>query len=312
MPRHRLSLLARLGLLSSTLLCAGAATAAGLVRYAVQDTGPQGGRAEVTIEWRDLDHARIAIDAAGLPAGTESYNLMRDGKLYTVTRHEGQVTVMELGAMLRLAGRMVPALKSPGDAADVRDVIALEPTGRRERVAGVDGTVYTLRYADDGGAQRTQDMVLGDDPTLREMTAVMRRYGQLMQQALGTPPAADGDEDPSPLRRAVARQHGGLLRLGAQMTVTVVEGGTPAAERFALPAEPVQLPDMAGVAGMGALAGAAATPATGGNMASDEARRQQERQQQRVKDRARSEVDNAADKAVDKLLGGFLDKLRGR
>lgn len=312
MPRHRLSLLARLGLLSFTLLCAGAATAAGLVRYAVQDTGPQGGRAVVTIEWRDLDHARIAIDAAGLPAGTESYNLMRDGKLYTVTRHEGQVTVMELGAMLRLAGRMVPALKSPGDAADVRDVTALEPTGRRERVAGVDGTVYTLRYTDDGGAQRTQDMVLGDDPTLREMTALMRRYGQLMQQALGTPPAADGDEDPSPLRRAVARQHGGLLRLGAQMTVTVVEGGAPAAERFALPAEPVQLPDMAGMGGMGALAGAAATPATGGNMASDEARRQQERQQQRVKDRARSEVDNAADKAVDKLLGGFLDKLRGR
>ncbi|MCP5272624.1 MAG: hypothetical protein H6932_15605 [Burkholderiaceae bacterium] len=312
MPRHRLSPFARLGLLSITLLCAGAANAAGLVRYAVQDTGPQGGRAEVTIEWRDVDHARIAIDAAGLPAGTQSYNLMRDGKLYTVTRHEGQVTVMELGAMLRLAGRMVPALKSPGDAADVRDVTALEPTGRRERVAGVDGTVHTLRYTDDGGAERTQDMVLGDHPTLREMTAVMRRYGQLMQQALGAPPAADGDEDPSPLRRAVARQHGGLLRLGTQMTVTVVEGGTPAAERFALPAEPVQLPDMAGMAGMGALAGAATTPATGGNMASDEARRQQERQQQRVKDRARSEADNAADKAVDKLLGGFLDKLRGR
>jgi hypothetical protein len=300
----------------TTLLCAHTATAAGLVRYAVQDTGPQGGRAEVTIEWRDLDHARIAIDAAGLPAGTESYNLMRDGKLYTVTRHEGQVTVMELGAMLRLAGRMVPALKSPGDAADVRDVTALEPTGRRERVAGVDGTVYTLRFTDDGGTERTQEIVLGDDPTLREMTAVMRRYGQLMQQAAGMPAGADGDEDPSPLRRAVARQHAGLLRMGTQMTVTVVERGTPAAERFVLPAAPVQLPDMAGLAGMGALAGAAATsaamPAAEGNVASDEARRQQERQQQRVKDRARSEVDNAADQAVDKLIGGFLDKLRGR
>lgn len=305
MPRHRLTPFARTSLLLSIPLISVTASAAGLVRYTVQDTGPQGGRADVTVEWRDTDHARIAISGAGMPAGTESYNLMRDGKLYTVARHEGQTTVMELGAMLRLAGRMVPALKSPGDAADVREVASLDPTGRRERVAGVDGSVYTLRYTDEGGAARTQDMVLGDDPVLREMTEVMRRYGQLMQQAMGTPASAEADEDPSPLRRAVARQHAGLLRVGAQLTVTAVENGTPPASRFELPAAPMQLPDMAG------LGGAAGAPPAGGVLG-DEARRQQERQQQRVKDRARSEADNAADQAVDKLLGGLLDKLRGR
>lgn len=312
MPRLQLMNRARTCLMMTALLCTGAADASGLVRYAVHDTDPQGGRAEVTVEWRDTDHARITIDAAGLPPGTESYNLMRDGRLYTVTRHEGQVTVMELGPMLRLAGRMLPALKHAGDAAEVREVSTLEPTGRSERVAGVDGAVYTLRYTDDSGIERSQDLVLGDDPMLREMTAVMRRYGQLMQQATGTPASAGSDEDPSPLRRAVSRQHGGLLRLGTQMTVTVIDRNAPAAGRFALPAEPMQLPDMAGLAGMGALAGAAAAPANGGSLASDEARRQQERQQQRVKDRARSEMDNAADQAVDKLLGGFLDRLRGR
>jgi len=289
---------------------AGAAHAAGLVRYEIKD--PESGqRGHMTYEWLSPQQVRIEASVADMPAGTRAYQLMRDGKLYNVTVQDGQTVVMELGRLLRLMGRLGSALPSSADD-DVHELKDLRATGRSETVAGLRGEVYELVYLDDQGRTRREEIVLSNDPLAYELAQVMQAYARLIVEALGSPMPEGRDQFAGRLRE----QRVGMLRMGEFMRAVEVSRTAPTAARLALPAEPMALPDLAGLAGAlrGAQQEAAGDSAREGaeGAAAREARRQAERQQQRVGDQAREEVDRAADRTVDRALNRLRDRLLNR
>lgn len=307
-------------LLSTALFFAGHVQAAGMVRYALSDpdSGQQG---QFAVEWRSPTQLRMDVNAPGMPAGTRAYQLLLQDKLYSVTHQGGDLVVMEMGPLLRMAGRMAPARNwaDPGDG--VHEVLDLRDTGRSERLAGIDGTVFELDYRDAQGQNHTQELVLSQDPTVYQLTQAMGHYARVMAQALGQPAAPGRDQLDSRLQG----QRVGLLRMGQTLRAVQVSAEAPAAERFQLPASPMALPAMPELGALGALmTGAAAVAAAGkppGRAASQadgdtalarEAERQKERQKQRLGQQAQEEADRAADKAVDKALKGLWDRLRNR
>lgn len=303
---------ARAALVAAAWL-AGTVHAAGLVRYEITD--PESGqRGQMSVEWLNLQQARIDVTAPDMPKDMQAYQLMRDGKLYAVTIQQGQPLVLEMTQMLRMAGQMATSLQ-PDTGNDVHELEDLRATGRQETVAGVRGEVYELVFRDGQGRARREEIVLSTDATVYEMTQVMNAYARLMGEAAGAPRAAGRDQFETRLRD----QRVGLLRMGAELRAVEVGRDAPPAARMALPAEPMALPGLAGLAGMvraaqhGQAGAAAGDDAKGAEGAAErEARRQAERQQQRLGEQVREEADRAADRAVDRTLNRLRDRLLNR
>jgi hypothetical protein len=284
-----------IGLLGSAL----ASLAAGSVEYELRverDTG------RMSIDWLDSNRMRMETALPGMPAGSKAWQVLRDGHLYSVQVHEGQTMVMEMSGAMKMLGSLLPkGAISPG-VGDVEDFYSLKPTGRRETVAGISGEVFILDYRPEGGKREQVEVVLSDHRTVREMTQAMHSYAQAVLRAMGTEVKPGSDK----LESELGQRQLGMLRFGDQFKAVRVSSQAPAASRFELPAEPMSMPQIPGLAGV-----------KGGRLARDQAvggavQRQLERQQDRVNDRVQSETDAAVDKAVEKAIGRALDRLFGR
>lgn len=303
------------GLLATASLgFASLASAAGSVEYEVS---AEQQRMRMAIEW--LDERRVRMDMQmpvsndkGQRANLQAWQLLRDGKIYSVTVQNGKPVVMELSGMLKMMGSMV---KSQAGARtgpnDVQEVHSLKPTGRRETVAGVSGEVYLLDYQPEQGERRQEEVVLSGNATVREMTLAMMQYGRTLALAMGQPEPEGSRE----LQRQFGDRQLGLLRFGSQLKATRISGQAPAASRMELPAKPMAMPDLGGLAGLAGLAGGARStskeePSEGA--VEREANRQVERQKDRVSQRAQAESEAAVDRGVDKAIEKALGKLFGR
>ncbi|WP_148044758.1 hypothetical protein [Stagnimonas aquatica] len=251
----------------------------------------------------EFDGARLRMQASTGAAAGQGYLIFRDGKAYTVGDMDGQPFVMEMGAMMKMAGQMA-AQGAPRDGLD--DVAAyhgLSATGRSETVAGLRGEVYRLDYTTRSGDRQSKEMVLTANTTAREMTEALSAFGTAMQAAAGIVEP----EGSLQLQAEFQRRGLGLLRVGDEFRVLSLSTSKPAAARFELPAEPMQMP--AGLSGLGALGGAGG--AASGNPLGGVFGQKVERQQDRVQGRAEAEVDSATDRAVDKVLDKAFGKLFG-
>jgi len=283
-----------------TLAAVPAAQAAGSVEYEVK-AGED--RARMSIEWLDNRRMRMDMQVAGMPAGMKAWQVMRDGKIYSITINDGQTMVLEMGGMMKMMGSMLGAqgVKGGETLNDVQEFHSLQPTGRRETVAGVAGEVFLLDYKPGEGQRQQVEVVLSNQRTVREMTEAMLAYGKLMSSAMG-------HVDPAGSRRLeseMQQRQLGLLRFGDQLKAVSISAQAPAEQRMELPAAPMTMPQIPGFAGLPA-AGSSRAPAGAA------AQRQVDRQQDRVADRAQSETDAAVDKSVDKAIDKALGRLFGR
>lgn len=284
----------------SLLGAALAAYAAGSFEYEMRvekDTG------RMSIEWLDSNRMRMDTAMPGMPANSKAWQVLRDGRIYSVQIHDGQTMVIEMSGAMKMLGSLMPknAAGSPG-VGDVEEFHSLKPTGRRETVAGISGEVFILDYRPEGGKREQVEVVLSDHRTVREMTQAMSNYAQVMLRAMGTEVKPGSNK----LEAELGQRQMGMLRFGDQLKAVRVSSQAPAASRFDLPAEPMSMPQIPGLAGM--MGGRSA----GDNAAGGMAQRQVERQQDRVNDRVQTETDAAADRAVDKAIGRALDRLFGR
>jgi hypothetical protein len=281
------------------LATAPAVQAAGTVEYEVL-SGKE--RARMSIEWLDNRRMRIDMSMAGMPANVKGWQVMRDGKIYSVTVTDGQTMVIEMGGMMKMMGNAIgtQGLQGADTLGDVQEFHSLKPTGRRETVAGVNGEVFLLDYRPGNGQRQQTEVVLSDQRTVREMTEAMLSYGKVLSTAMGNtePEGSSRVEAEFKLRQL------GMLRFGDQLKAVRVSSQAPSAQRLELPAAPISFPQIPGLANMG---GTKPPTAAGGA-----AQRQVDRQQGRVAERAQAEADAAVDKAVDNAVSKALGKLLGR
>lgn len=224
--------------LSLALTASGPAFADGTARFT--SPTPEGVKT-MEMAWLDPDTMRIS------PGTPETYMLVRDGKLYSVTSAGGMgVQVFDLGALGEMAGSMSGGAAGAmgGQMNDqsmahltpemADEVIALEATGRSEEIAGIQGELYEMSWIDDEGARHTDQMVLTDDPLAIEMGEAFSAMAA----------AASGEVDPR--HQAVAERGLGILRYGEAFIIESLTDEAPPAAAFELPAEPLDLGNMMG------------------------------------------------------------------
>jgi hypothetical protein len=279
---------------------------------ATLETSADGERHQSTIEFDGKGSLRM--DGGGQQSG---YLLVRDNKAYSVVVNDGTPMVIDLASTMKMLGGLAKQGSSEGATAgnEVARFISLEKTGASETVAGISGSVYNLTFVDDEGQQKTESLVLSKDSRARELTKALTMMGKQMAKAAGVP-------EPEGTAKMYAELDGskqGMLRYGSDFRVASF-GGEPASSRFALPAQPQQMPNLADLmsgAG-GGSAGAAADVETGTDDGSSGANpfgglfgQKAQRQADRVEGKTDQKVDETTDKAVDKVLDSALDKLFG-
>lgn len=282
-----------------TVLCA-LMLIAGVVRAgtAVVETADGDQKTRVQFEYAG---ERLRLEPL-TPSGDMGRMILREGQIYVLA--EGMV--FEFSGMAKMMGAQFAA---PGAGpAEVSRFIGLEPTGRREEVAGASGEVHTLRFVDRAGREQREELLLSTDGRARELAAAMMRLNAAMMAAMER---ADTPGDAAMKAQLAGR---GVLRYGREFRV-VSFGGEPAAGRFELPAPPQKLPAIGALGGAPADgSGAPSTaPSAGGagalgKLFGDKAQRQQGRIEQRSSD----EVDQATDEAVDNVLNKAFDRLFNR
>lgn len=302
----------KLGIFAALLATSGSLWAGGT---ATLETTSDGKSYQSTVEFDGKGALRMDGGAQ-----QEGYLLVRDNKAYSVVVNEGTPMVIDLASTMKMLGGLAKQGSSQGATAgnEVARFVSLEKTGASETVAGISGSVYNLTFVDDEGQQRTESLVLSKDARARELTQALTVMGRQMARAAGVP-------EPEGTAKMYAEIDGskqGVLRYGSDFRVASF-GGEPASSRFALPAQPQQMPNLSdllgGAAGGSASAGTSANleasadsgSSGGSNPLSDLFGQKTQRQADRVEDKTDQKVDETTDRAVDKVLDKALGKLFG-
>lgn len=183
-----------------------------------------------TLEYNDQ---RMRVESAQRP---QIYLLAHHDALYAVTSAGGRPLVLEGKAILGLlaaGGKGSPVATSPDDIANV---VSLQPTGKTETIAGINGDVHTLTYVTRGGQQRSLEAVLSTDPRVAELTHNVGQIAVAFQRSTGV-----DNQGAQELLRLLQTRNVGLLRVGADFRLAALNANAPAAERLQLPESPLSL-----------------------------------------------------------------------
>jgi hypothetical protein len=203
---------------------------------AVLEAGIGANRVSSTIEFTG-GNMRMG---ASMP-GFNGYMVMTDTGIYSVTTRMGRPMVLNLGAMMSLLGGMAEEMmQSQGLSLNngIGQITEITDAGRDESVAGISGRVYNLTYVDDRGNPQTEELVLGRDANLRELTETLATWSRMMAAYLSVDLG-----DYQAVMDNLLQYGDGILRLGSGYRLASLDINAPDSSRFRLPAAPQQMPD---------------------------------------------------------------------
>ncbi|MEX0738978.1 MAG: hypothetical protein WD071_06530 [Pseudohongiella sp.] len=202
---------------------------------AVLEAGTGANRISTTVEFND-GNMRMGTAMPGF----DGYMVMTETGIYMVTGMGGRPMVLDLGAMMSMMGGMAgDMMQSQGINLNsgIGQFIEMNDADRDERVAGIPGQVYNLTYTNDSGNAQTEEVVLGRDATLRELTETLATWSRMMAVYL----SVDLGEYQGAMDDVL--QYGdGILRLGSGYRLVSLDDAAPDPGRFVLPAAPQQMP----------------------------------------------------------------------
>lgn len=187
------------------------------------------------IEYLDEHNVRMNMQRK---KGDDSYMLVRDGKAYMVSSSGGQTMVMDmeqLGSMARNMGA-----DTGGNDLFKQELVKYDNTGKSETVAGYTGEIYNMTWRDSKGTH-TADAVLSSHQDVRDFHDAWMHMAEVMASAI----SRQGISDKSILH-FMKREGKGALRVGDDFHVVSIETKDINADRFRLPAVPMQLPGIRG------------------------------------------------------------------
>lgn len=192
------------------------AFAAGTARVRVE-AGPQGAMRPMTFEWGDGGEVRMEVP------GQQGYMLVRDGHAYAVRGSGAKAMVLDLTVMHNSGGEA-----GGGGLAGRTALLGLDALGGSATVAGIEGELYRMRWRE-AGEEKSGRVVLSGDPMAQSLSDA---WGELAR-------SMGAERDEGGVMSALQERGLGLLRLEGQFEVVEITGDTPAADRFELPAEPM-------------------------------------------------------------------------
>ncbi|MFV8820107.1 hypothetical protein [Haliea sp. E17] len=231
----------------------------------------------------------------------QGYMLLRDAHMYMVTSNNGQVMVVDMNSAFKMFGGMA-ASATPDMVTG--EVLSIEPTGRKETVAGMNGEVYIIKYTDGDGTNQQAELVLSNDKRAVGFRDAIANMATTMGSAVEQAGFNKEMENGRNVQKELEKLDKGVLRYGTDMQVRSITATTVADERFVLPAEPTDLGAiMGGMTGGGSDSSGGGLGGFFGNKA--------DRQQDRVEQKTDNAVDRATDNAVDRVLDKAFGKIFG-
>jgi hypothetical protein len=182
------------------------------------------GQTSLVLAVRDDNHIRMNIS-------DDNYALVADAKIYMITKSDDQWNAMDMDQLSGLASglqRMQGAAVETGPDYRTR----IKTTGRTERVAGYNGTVYSIETTDASGRViDTTEAVFCDHADIKRINRAWQTIAMRMATILGQDTAhaianAAGEAESSGV--------GGVLRIG-EMKLNKVEKPALEASYFDLP-----------------------------------------------------------------------------
>ena len=202
-------------LFKSTLLAA-AVTVSAPLAYADKATYESADGSKTVIEYEG-SNVRMTTGA------DDSYMLLKDGEAFSVYRDGDAWTVMPLGEMMGMMGK---AVESQGLWS--LDDFEWEKTGRRETVAGIRGEVFRFKYDGD----ESEGVMTLDEDVAAATVAMMSIFTAMVDKEVSDTPWGSEMKGWGTLRSESN---------GESMTLVSIDTSRSSAERFELPAEPMEL-----------------------------------------------------------------------
>jgi len=200
----------------------------------------------------------------------------------------------------------------------------MEPTGKKETVAGIKGEVYKLKWTENGQAME-DDLVVTHDANAVAYTRAWMTVVKTIQKA-GAKQEVKGDH----LVARLEKEDLGILRLGKRFELVSIDNKRPDKAHFVVPEATMQMPNLGALFGGATAGGAAAASntasqeaaqATAGNAEPEKSSgglwgslkgkftKKTDRQANRQASKTDGAVDRATDQATDKAIGKSIDGL---
>lgn len=203
-------------------------TYSALASGTAQFKGVDGGEAyTLSLEYLDRNTSRIDMDDKG---DVESYLLFKEKQAQVVTGYQGSTVVVDLANMSTIAQNLgvMSVLGIDSDTLQI-DIISMEATGKKEKVAGIEGEVYKLTWARNNVKQQ-DELVLSSNNQIWEYTEA---WASAVDTINNSSPSININGDA--LLSKISNEKLGILRLGNRFRLVSVFNKPVNPSRFDTP-----------------------------------------------------------------------------
>lgn len=209
------------------------AFASGVAQFKGVDGGE---KYTLKLEYLDSKTSRVDTDAS---SDATSYLIFAHGKATVVATYQGNTLVMDLNNMSSLVQNLgVMSVLGIDSESLLINVISIEATGKKEKVAGIEGQVYRLTWTRNNVTQQ-DELVLSNDIQAWNYT---RAWMNIVETISNSSPSISikGDE----LLSMISKDKLGILRFGNRFRLVSMQSKAVEAERFIAPDTNLTIPNL--------------------------------------------------------------------
>ena len=191
---------------------------------------------DLVAQWRRADGGRFTLAVRDdrhirMDNQAESYMLLSGEKVYMVAREDGHWQVTDMDQMAEMAKMFCGVGSGSASAYET----AYRPTGRKEKVAGYQGTVYLAEIRDDkGGLVEKKEVVLSD----RQNVVRINQAWVTLISGMGKVMGGQMSKALSDAAKTASKSgYGGVLRVDGDLVLASLKETDMGAQYFSLPAD---------------------------------------------------------------------------
>ena len=214
------------------------AAASGIAQF----KGVDGGEAyTLSLEYLDRNTSRIDMDNQG---DVESYLLFKEKQAQVITGYQGNTLIMDLANLSTMAQNLGVLSVLGIDSEKLKiNIISMQATGRKEKVAGIEGDIYKLIWTRNNVRQQ-DELVLSSSKQAWEYTEA---WTSAVDAITNSSPSISIDG--GALLDTISNEKLGILRLGNRFRLVSVLNIPPNPARFNTPDTSFTIPDLGGLLG---------------------------------------------------------------
>lgn len=205
-----------------------------------QFNGVDGGE-EYTLKLEYLDRNTSRIDA-NKKGDVKSYLLFKEKQAQVIAEYQGNTLVMDLANISAMAQNLgvMSVLGIDSDTLQI-DIISMQATGKKEKIAGIEGEVYELTWSRNN-VRQLDELVLSKNSQAWEYTEALASAVDTINSS-----SASINIKADLLLGRISKEKLGVLRLGNRFRLVSVLNKADDPARFNTPGTSFTIPGLGGL-----------------------------------------------------------------